>query len=163
MRGSATSNPWRLTGASSLPLEGLALVLWLALSTVILAGCSDDRKVAHLSDAFPTLPVPAGSTLAARLNVEERLFYDGLVSATTTISCSRCGLALRGTATWQYRPGASAPPQPMFSLLIFKTTCASDTFETQHQASRDRTLRPRSALADRGPRPPKAARGRATA
>jgi len=72
-------------------MERLALSLWFVLTTAVLAGCADGRNVAPLSSGFPALPVPAGNTLTeARVNVDQRLFYDKQVSRTHGVSCSDC-------------------------------------------------------------------------
>jgi cytochrome c peroxidase len=87
-------------------MERLALSLWLVLTTAVLAGCADGRNVAPLSSGFPTLPVPAGTTLTeARVNVGQRLFYDKQVSRTHGISCSDC----QGSRT---QPTSGAPIGP---------------------------------------------------
>ena len=76
------------------PMERLALAIWLTLTAAMLAGCSDERHVAPLPDGFPALPVPAGNTLTdARVNIGKRLFYDRQVARKREVSCSSCHLA----------------------------------------------------------------------
>jgi cytochrome c peroxidase len=71
-------------------LEKLALAVWVCLLVGASAGAGNHQR-ATVFEGFPTIPVPAGNTLAeARMNLGKGILHDSHTSGTNQPACSTC-------------------------------------------------------------------------
>jgi hypothetical protein len=71
-------------------MEKLALVVWVALLVGASAGVANHQR-ATVFEGYPTVPVPAGNTLAeARTNLGKGILHDSRASSTNQPTCSAC-------------------------------------------------------------------------
>ena len=71
-------------------MEKLALAVWVGLLVGTSAGVANHQR-ATVFEGYPSLPVPAGNTLAeARMNLGKGILQDSRASATNQPSCSIC-------------------------------------------------------------------------
>jgi hypothetical protein len=68
----------------------LALLVWFAVTVGTFSGSTSGRPVPGSDGGFPAAPVPAGSSLGARENLDKGRFPDSQIARTQGPSCTDC-------------------------------------------------------------------------